>query len=58
MDEDFDYAEEFKKLDYAELKKDLNDLMTDSQDWWPRLWSLWTILYKDDLACCRYLSYR
>ena len=35
MDEDFDYAEEFKKLDYAALKKDLNDLMTDSQDWWP-----------------------
>ena len=33
MDEDFDYAEEFKKLDYAALKKDLNDLMTDSQDW-------------------------
>ena len=35
MDEDFDYAEAFKKLDYAALKKDLNDLMTDSQDWWP-----------------------
>ena len=35
MDEGFDYAEEFKKLDYDSLKKDLNDLMTDSQDWWP-----------------------
>ena len=35
MDEDFDYREEFKKLDYEALKKDLNDLMTDSQDWWP-----------------------
>lgn len=35
MGEDFDYAEEFKKLDYAALKKDLNDLMTDSQEWWP-----------------------
>ena len=35
MDEDFDYAEEFKKLDYDALKKDLHDLMTDSQDWWP-----------------------
>ena len=33
--EDFDYREEFKKLDYKALKKDLNDLMTDSQDWWP-----------------------
>jgi catalase-peroxidase len=35
MDEGFDYSEEFKKLDYAALKQDLNDLMTDSQDWWP-----------------------
>ena len=35
MDEDFDYEEEFKKLDYQSLKQDLNDLMTDSQDWWP-----------------------
>ena len=35
MDEDFDYREEFKKLDYDALKKDLNDLMTDSQAWWP-----------------------
>ena len=31
----FDYREEFKKLDYFALKKDLTDLMTDSQDWWP-----------------------
>ena len=35
MSEGFDYREEFKKLDYDALKKDLNDLMTDSQDWWP-----------------------
>jgi catalase-peroxidase len=35
MGEDFDYAEEFKKLDYYALKQDLRDLMTDSQDWWP-----------------------
>jgi len=35
MDDDFDYAEAFKQLDYDSLKKDLNDLMTDSQDWWP-----------------------
>jgi len=35
MDADFDYDEEFKKLDYQALKQDLNDLMTDSQDWWP-----------------------
>lgn len=32
---DFKYSEEFKKLDFAALKKDLYALMTDSQDWWP-----------------------
>lgn len=35
MDADFNYAEEFKSLDLAALKRDLADLMTDSQDWWP-----------------------
>ena len=35
MDEDFDYAKAFKELDYDALKKDLTDLMTDSQEWWP-----------------------
>ncbi len=35
MGEAFNYAEEFKKLDLAALKKDLYQLMTDSQDWWP-----------------------
>jgi catalase-peroxidase len=35
MGEAFDYAEEFKKLDLKALKKDLNALMMDSQDWWP-----------------------
>jgi catalase-peroxidase len=35
MDDGFDYSEAFKQLDYEALKKDLNDLMTDSQDWWP-----------------------
>ena len=35
MGEDFNYAEEFKSLDLAAVKKDLNELMTDSQDWWP-----------------------
>jgi catalase-peroxidase len=38
MGERFDYAEEFKKLDLAALKKDLHALMTDSQDWWPADW--------------------
>ena len=35
MDPDFDYAEAFKKLDLAAVKKDIVDLMTTSQDWWP-----------------------
>ena len=35
MGEQFNYAEEFKKLDYWQLKKDLAAVMTDSQDWWP-----------------------
>jgi catalase-peroxidase len=35
MGEDFDYATEFKSLDFAALKKDLAAVMTDSQDWWP-----------------------
>ncbi|MCA6422409.1 MAG: catalase/peroxidase HPI [Flavobacterium sp.] len=35
MGEQFDYAEAFKSLDLNALKKDINDLMTNSQDWWP-----------------------
>ena len=35
MGEGFDYAEEFKSLDLAAVKGDLQALMTDSQDWWP-----------------------
>ncbi|AUB60595.1 catalase/peroxidase HPI [Methanobacterium subterraneum] len=35
MDEDFNYAREFESLDLEVVKKDLQDLMTDSQDWWP-----------------------
>lgn len=35
MGPDFDYAKEFNSLDYSALKADLNNLMTDSQDWWP-----------------------
>ena len=38
MDEDFNYREEFKKLDLAAIKKDLRALMTDSQEWWPADW--------------------
>jgi catalase-peroxidase len=35
MEEEFNYAEEFKKLDLEAVKKDLNALMIDSQEWWP-----------------------
>lgn len=35
LGEDFNYVEEFQKLDYEALKQDLRNLMTDSQDWWP-----------------------
>ena len=38
MGGDFNYAEQFKTLDLAALKKDLYALMTDSQDWWPADW--------------------
>lgn len=38
LGENFNYAEEFKKLDLTALKNDLKTLMTDSQDWWPADW--------------------
>ncbi|HLP64665.1 catalase/peroxidase HPI [Flavobacterium sp.] len=38
LGENFNYAEEFKKLDLEALKNDLKALMTDSQDWWPADW--------------------
>lgn len=38
LGQDFDYREELKKLDVAALKKDLHDLMTNSQEWWPADW--------------------
>jgi catalase-peroxidase len=38
MGENFNYAEAFKSIDLAAVKKDLTDLMTDSQDWWPADW--------------------
>ncbi|HEX2869364.1 MAG TPA: catalase/peroxidase HPI [Ignavibacteriales bacterium] len=45
MDPDFNYAEEFKKLDLAALKKDLYALMTDSKDWWPADWGHYGALF-------------
>ncbi len=51
MGEAFNYAEEFKSLDLNAVKKDIFDLMTTSQDWWPADYrSLWSIFYSDGLA--------
>jgi len=38
LGEDFNYAEEFKTIDYDALKKDLGNVMTDSKEWWPADW--------------------
>jgi catalase-peroxidase len=38
LDPDFDYAAEFAKLDLEAVKKDINETLTDSQDWWPADW--------------------
>lgn len=38
MDEDFDYAEAFNKLDLEEVKADIEEVMTTTQDWWPADW--------------------
>jgi catalase-peroxidase len=45
LGEKFNYAEEFKKLDYAALKADLKALLTDSQDWWPADWGTYAGLF-------------
>ena len=51
MGEAFDYAEEFKNLDLDAVKKDIFDLMTTPQDWWPgRLRSLRAALHSDGVA--------
>ena len=56
MGADFDYAEEFKKLDYKALKEDLYALMTDSQDWWPADYGHYGgFLHSDGVAQCWYV---
>ena len=56
MDEDFDYAEDLKNLIML-LKKDLNDLMK-FRIGGKQIMVIMGHSFKDDLACCRYLSYR
>ncbi len=59
MGEDFDYAEEFKSLDFDALKKDLYALMTDSQEWWPADYgSLRGALHPHGVAQRRHLPHR
>lgn len=45
LGEDFNYREEFKKLDYAALKADIRHLLTDSQSWWPADWGSYIGLF-------------
>ena len=59
MGEEFNYAEEFKKLDLEALKKDLYALMTDSQDWWPADYGHYgRALHPDGVAQRRHLPHR
>ena len=45
LDESFDYAAEFAKVDLAQLKKDINEVMTTSQEWWPADWGTYAGLF-------------
>ena len=58
MGEDFNYAEAFKQLDLKALKKDLQDLMTRSQDWWPADWGHYAPDDPHGLAQRRHVSRR
>ena len=50
MGKDFNYTEEFKKLDVEALKKDVEQVMKTSQDWWPADYGLRDVL-PDGMAC-------
>ncbi|EPQ0416669.1 peroxidase family protein, partial [Acinetobacter baumannii] len=45
LGKDFNYRQEFKKLDYYALKADIKNVLTDSQDWWPADWGNYTGLF-------------
>ena len=59
MGEDFDYAEEFKTLDVEALKRDVIEVMTTSQDWWPADYGHYgAAVHPDELALRRHLPHR
>ena len=59
MGEDFNYREEFKTLDLDALKRDLIELMTTSQDWWPADYGHYGgALHPDDVACRGHVPHR
>ena len=59
MGEDFNYAEEFKTLDLDALKRDLFEVMTTSQDWWPADYGHYGPLFiRMTLACRRHVPHR
>ena len=59
MDEDFDYAEAVKTLDVDALKKDVEEVMTTSQDWWPADYGpLWAALHPHDMARRRHVPHQ
>ena len=45
LGETFNYAEEFKKIDYSALKGDIRKVLTDSQEWWPADWGSYVGLF-------------
>ncbi|WP_374416191.1 catalase/peroxidase HPI [Ectopseudomonas oleovorans] len=45
LGETFNYADEFKKIDYSALKGDIRKVLTDSQDWWPADWGSYVGLF-------------
>src|SRR5215510_10358384 len=53
MGEGFDYTKEFRSLDLAAVKKDLREVMTNSQDWWPADFGHYGPLFKIGRASCR-----
>jgi catalase-peroxidase len=50
MDANFNYAEEFNKLDLKAVKKDLTKLMTDFKDWWPADWGQGACQFRRDFS--------